>query len=231
MRYFLLCLLFYAPILFFGQNYSEQRAKMVQEQIKERGIRDKKVVRAMNKVKRHEFVPGDLKSLAYQDRPLPIGHDQTISQPYIVALMTWALHPDEEDKILEIGTGSGYQAAVLAEITPHVYTIEIIKPLAQKARKTLREQGYENVKVRTGDGYQGWKKYAPFDGIIVTCSPSEVPDPLKNQLAEGGRLVIPVGGTVYQKLVLFTKKKGKLVKNEISAVRFVPMLDEEGERY
>ncbi len=231
MRYFLLCLLFYAPILFFGQNYSEQRAKMVQEQIKERGIRDKKVVRAMNKVKRHEFVPGDLKSLAYQDRPLPIGHDQTISQPYIVALMTWALHPEEEDKILEIGTGSGYQAAVLAEITPHVYTIEIIKPLAQKARETLREQGYEDVKVRTGDGYQGWDKYAPFNGIIVTCSPSEVPEPLKNQLAEGGRLVIPVGGPVYQKLVLFTKKKGRLVKNEISAVRFVPMLDEEGDRY
>lgn len=231
MRYFLLCLLLYAPVLLFGQNYSEQRAKMVQEQIKERGIRDKKVLQAMKKVKRHEFVPGNLKSLAYQDRPLPIGHDQTISQPYIVALMTWALRPDEEDKILEIGTGSGYQAAVLAEITPHVYTIEIIKPLAQKARKTLQEQGYENVKVRTGDGYQGWKKYAPFDGIIVTCSPSEVPEPLKNQLAEGGKLVIPVGGPVYQKLVLFTKKKGKLVKNEISAVRFVPMLDKEGDRY
>src|SRR6056297_2640916 len=160
MRYWLICIIIFVPVLIFGQNYSAQRTSMVQKQIKERGIRDKSVVQAMLSVERHKFVPDRLKSLAYQDRPLPIGHDQTISQPYIVALMTWALHPDEEDKILEIGTGSGYQAAVLAEITPHVYTIEIIKPLAQKARKTLREQGYENVKVRTGDGYQGWKKYA-----------------------------------------------------------------------
>jgi protein-L-isoaspartate(D-aspartate) O-methyltransferase len=204
---------------------------MVQQQIKERGIRDKRVVRAMLSVKRHEFVPDRLKHLAYQDRPLPIGHDQTISQPYIVALMTWALNPDKNDKILEVGTGSGYQAAVLAEIVDQVYSVEIVEPLGEKAKKTLQNQGYNNVHVRIGDGYKGWEKYAPFDGIIVTCSPSEVPEPLKKQLAEGGRLVIPVGGPVYQELVLYEKKKGKLVKNEISSVRFVPMLDEEGNRY
>jgi len=231
MRYWLICIIIFVPVLIFGQNYSAQRTSMVQKQIKERGIRDKSVVQAMLSVERHKFVPDRLKHLAYQDRPLPIGHDQTISQPYIVALMTWALNPDKNDKILEVGTGSGYQAAVLAEIVDQVYSVEIVEPLGEKARKTLKNQGYNNVHVRIGDGYKGWKKYAPFDGIIVTCAPSEVPEPLKNQLAEGGRLVIPVGGPVFQELVLYEKKKGKLVKNEISSVRFVPMLDEEGNRY
>lgn len=231
MRYWLICIIIFVPVIIFGQDYPAQRTSMVQQQIKERGIRDKRVVRAMLSVKRHEFVPDRLKHLAYQDRPLPIGHDQTISQPYIVALMTWALNPDKNDKILEVGTGSGYQAAVLAEIVDQVYSVEIVEPLGEKAKKTLQNQGYNNVHVRIGDGYKGWEKYAPFDGIIVTCSPSEVPEPLKKQLAEGGRLVIPVGGPVYQELVLYEKKKGKLVKNEISSVRFVPMLDEEGNRY
>jgi protein-L-isoaspartate(D-aspartate) O-methyltransferase len=231
MRYWLICIIIFVPVIIFGQDYPAQTTSMVQQQIKERGIRDKRVVRAMLSVKRHEFVPDRLKHLAYQDRPLPIGHDQTISQPYIVALMTWALNPDKNDKILEVGTGSGYQAAVLAEIVDQVYSVEIVEPLGEKAKKTLQNQGYNNVHVRIGDGYKGWEKYAPFDGIIVTCSPSEVPEPLKKQLAEGGRLVIPVGGPVYQELVLYEKKKGKLVKNEISSVRFVPMLDEEGNRY
>jgi protein-L-isoaspartate(D-aspartate) O-methyltransferase len=214
-----------------AQNYDAEREQMVKWQIKNRGISDPKVLDAMRVVERHNFVPRQYRSRAYRDGPLSIGHGQTISQPYIVALMTEKLQLDKNDKVLEIGTGSGYQAAVLAEITPHVYSIEIIEELAIRARETLREQGYSNVHLKIGDGFKGWKKYAPFDGIIVTCSPSDVPKPLKNQLAENGRMVIPVGGPYVQKLVVLEKKNGKIRKSNISSVRFVPMVDDEGERY
>jgi len=214
-----------------AQNYDAEREQMVKWQIKNRGISDPKVLDAMKVVERHNFVPQQYRSRAYRDGPLSIGHGQTISQPYIVALMTEKLQLDKNDKVLEIGTGSGYQAAVLAEITPHVYSIEIIEELAIRARETLREQGYSNVHLKIGDGFKGWKKYAPFDGIIVTCSPSDVPEPLKKQLAENGRMVIPVGGPYVQKLVVLEKKNGKIRKSNIFSVRFVPMVDDEGERY
>lgn len=214
-----------------AQNYAEERAQMVKWQIENRGINDPEILDAMRTVKRHHFVPKQYRSRAYRDGPLSIGHGQTISQPYIVALMTEKLQLDENDKVLEIGTGSGYQAAVLAEITPHVYSIEIVEELAIKARETLRQQGYSNVHLKIGDGFKGWKKHAPFDGIIVTCSPSNVPEPLKQQLAEGGRMIIPVGGPYIQQLVLLKKKQGKIEKSSVSGVRFVPMVDDEGDRY
>lgn len=214
-----------------AQNYAEERAQMVKWQIENRGINDPDVLDAMRTVKRHHFVPKQYRSRAYRDGPLSIGHGQTISQPYIVALMTEKLQLDENDKVLEIGTGSGYQAAVLAEITPHVYSIEIVEELAIRARETLRQQGYSNVHLKIGDGFKGWEKHAPFDGIIVTCSPSDVPEPLKQQLAEGGRMIIPVGGPYIQQLVLLKKKQGKIEKSSISGVRFVPMVDDEGDRY
>jgi protein-L-isoaspartate(D-aspartate) O-methyltransferase len=214
-----------------AQNYAEEREQMVKWQIKDRGISDPKVIDAMRTVKRHKFVPKQFRNRAYNDGPLSIGQGQTISQPYIVALMTQKLELDENDKVLEIGTGSGYQAAVLAEITPHVYSIEIVEALAIRARETLREQGYSNVHLKIGDGFKGWEEHAPFDGIIVTCSPSDVPEPLKQQLAEGGRMIIPVGGPYIQQLVLLKKKNGEIKKNRISGVRFVPMVDDEGDRY
>ncbi|MGM0532137.1 MAG: protein-L-isoaspartate(D-aspartate) O-methyltransferase [Bacteroidota bacterium] len=225
----ILTLLF--PIGVGAQNYARQRNKMVEEQIKKRGIKDSQVLQAMRSVKRHEFMPEDQRHLAYSDRPLPIGYEQTISQPYIVALMTDYLNLEKGDKVLEVGTGSGYQAAVLSEITPNVYSIEIVKELAERARKTLGEQGYSNVQIKIGDGYKGWEEYAPFDGIIVTASPSDVPPPLKEQLAEGGRLIIPVGGQIFQNLVLLEKENGKIERKEISGVRFVPLIDEEGDRH
>ena len=214
-----------------AQNYAEERAQMVKWQIENRGINDPEILDAMRTVKRHHFVPKQYRSRAYRDGPLSIGHGQTISQPYIVALMTEKLQLDENDKVLEIGTGSGYQAAVLAEITPHVYSIEIVEELAIKVREALRQQGYSNVHMKIGDGFKGWKKHAPFDGIIVTCSPSNVPEPLKQQLAEGGRMIIPVGGPYIQQLVLLKKKQGKIEKSSVSGVRFVPMVDDEGDRY
>jgi len=214
-----------------AQNYAERRDRMVENQIKARGINDPDVIRAMKTVKRHEYVPQQFRSRAYSDRPLSIGQGQTISQPFIVAHMTELLDIDKNDKILEIGTGSGYQAAVLAEITSNVYSIEIVEELAERARKTLREQGYDNIHLKTGDGYKGWEEHAPFDGIIVTCSPSDVPEPLKEQLAEKGRMVIPVGGAFVQELVVLQKKQGKIKKSHISNVRFVPMVDDEGDRY
>ena len=169
------------------------RQSMVEHQLRRRGIRDTRLLAAMETVPRAEFVPSAQRPHAYEDRPLPIGEDQTISQPYIVALMTELLDVKEGDRVLEIGTGSGYQAAVLAELTPHVYTIEIIPTLAERAEETLRRLGYDAVEVMAGDGYLGWPDRAPFDGIIVTCAPEEVPEPLKDQLREGGRMVIPVG--------------------------------------
>lgn len=206
-------------------DFVKLRKKMVETQITARGIKDKRVLSAMLKVERHKFVPAKLQKNAYDDGPLPIGHEQTISQPYIVALMTELLGLTGNEKVLEIGTGSGYQAAVLAELCKEVYTIEIIPALGKNAEKLLNELGYKNIKVKIGDGFVGWKEYAPYDGIIVTCAPKDIPKPLLEQLKEGGRLVIPVGD-FYQELLLVKKIDGKLIKQNIIPVLFVPMRGE-----
>lgn len=207
-------------------DYAKLREGMIVNQIEARGIKDKRVLAAMRKVERHQFVADQLRRFAYIDSPLPIGEGQTISQPYIVALMTELLELKGDERVLEIGTGSGYQAAILAELCKHVYTIEILKPLATRAKALLEELGYANIAVRCGDGFLGWDEFAPFDGIIVTCAPTEVPPPLIEQLNDGGRLVIPVGGA-YQELRLIEKKEGKLITKIITPVRFVPMLRKE----
>ncbi len=180
------------------------------------------VLEALRTVPRHRFVPEEYRDWAYEIRPLPIGHKQTISAPDIVAIMTDYLQIDSADTVLEIGTGSGYQAAVLAEIVDHVYTIEIVEPLAERARHILDTLGYDNVTVRAGDGYVGWPEHAPFNAIIVTAAPPKIPQPLKDQLAEGGRMVIPVG-TDYQELLLLEKIDGEIKQTPIVPVRFVPM--------
>jgi protein-L-isoaspartate(D-aspartate) O-methyltransferase len=215
-----------APVPSPGRTgFQSEREQMVRQQIRARGVKDPRLLEAMAKVPREEFVPADQRPYAYQDGPLPIGEGQTISQPYIVALMTELLEVKKGARILEIGTGSGYQAAILAELTPHVYTIEIIPTLAQRAEATLRRLGYHTVEVKTGDGYLGWPEHAPFDGVIVTCAPGQVPQPLRDQLAEGGRMVIPVGPQwTSQTLYLLRKKKGKLEQTAVIPVRFVPMV-------
>jgi protein-L-isoaspartate(D-aspartate) O-methyltransferase len=201
---------------------------MVEKQIRDRGISDPGTLRAMLKVPRHEFVPDYQQSSAYEDRPLSIGSNQTISQPYIVAYMTEAIDPKKSDKVLEIGTGSGYQGAVLAEIVDQVYTIEIIPDLAARAEKTFEKLGYENIHVRTGDGYAGWPEEAPFDAIIVTAAPEEVPPPLIEQLKEDGSMIIPVGPVHrVQYLKLLIKKNGKLKVKTLLPVRFVPFTRED----
>lgn len=219
-----------------GQNISEPkfqapRLEMVEKQIRKRGIRDQIILDSFRKVPRHRFVPEELKYLAYNDHPLPIGEDQTISQPYIVAFMTKALNLSREDKILEIGTGSGYQAAILGELCDSVFTIEIIASLGNRAKLLLEELGYKNIKVKIGDGYLGWQEYAPFDAIIVTCAPTQVPSNLKKQLKEGGRMVIPVGSSYRQNLVLLRKVNNQLLEEKILPVRFVPMVDPSGKKY
>ncbi|MBL7113981.1 MAG: protein-L-isoaspartate(D-aspartate) O-methyltransferase [Bacteroidales bacterium] len=213
------------------QMDEEKRAIMVTEQIQWRGVSDRAVLNAMRRVPRHVFVPEPYKEDAYDDTPLPIGEGQTISQPYIVAYMTEALHLKQSDKVLEIGTGSGYQAAVLAEICDSVYTVEIIKPLAFRAQQTLDSLGYENIWIKYGDGYQGWPEHAPYDAIIVTCAPTNIPEPLKEQLAENGRMIIPVGKRSVQYLQLLVKKNGKIREKAVLPVRFVPMIDEKGRAY
>lgn len=224
-------LIFILPgIAYCEGGYKDLRHQMVANQIESRGIQEPAVVEAMKKVPRHKFVPKSYEIFAYSDRPLPIGHNQTISQPYIVALMTSLLDLEKDDKVLEIGTGSGYQAAILAEICDTVYTIEIIEPLGREARQQLNNLDYDNVVVKIGNGYKGWKRHAPYDAIIVTCAPSHIPEPLKRQLAEGGRMVIPVGEN-YQNLTLITKKDGKLQEKSITPVRFVPMINDEKEKY
>ena len=214
-----------------GGARSRDRQNMVTGQLMARGIEDPAVLRAMGTVPRHRFVPEALQAQAYADRPLPIGHDQTISQPYIVALMSEVLAAGPGQRVLEIGTGSGYQAAVLAEMGVTVYSIEIIAELGERAKAVLSSLGYQQVRVKIGDGYQGWPDAAPFDGIIVTCSPSDIPGPLTTQLAEGGRLVIPVGDRFHQKLVRLTKKEGRIIEEKIVDVRFVPMVDKSGKTY
>jgi len=204
-------------------TFDAKRQEMISHQIKNRGITDGKVLEAMEKVRRHLFVPDALRGMAYEDRPLPIGYDQTISQPYIVAYMTQAARPRPDDRVLEIGTGSGYQAAILAEIVKEVYTIEIIKPLADSASSRLLDMGYQNVKVKWGDGYKGWVEYAPFDTIIVTAAPSEIPENLIDQLKIGGRMIIPIG-TFFQELYLITRTESGFDKKPILPVRFVPMV-------
>jgi len=200
---------------------------MIQNDIKGRGVKDKKVLDAMARIPRHLFVEERLRERAYADYPLPIGDGQTISQPYVVALMTEALRLRPGDRVLEIGTGSGYQAAVLAEIVKDVYTIEIRKSLADMAEKRFREFGYKNVNVKYADGYFGWEEYAPFDAIIITASANHIPPPLIRQIKEGGRLIIPLGNTVYyQMLTLLTKKKGDLDVEQMGSVAFVPMIGE-----
>jgi protein-L-isoaspartate(D-aspartate) O-methyltransferase len=214
-----------------ADRYADARREMVDEQIRARGIESARVLEAMAGVPRHEFVPLTLRTLAYADRPLPIGHGQTISQPFIVAFMTEALAPSPGDRVLEIGTGSGYQAAVLSGLVAQVYTIEIVEALGERARADLARLGYRNVHVRIGDGYEGWPEHAPFDSIIVTCSPERVPQPLVDQLKDGGRMVIPVGDTsVGQDLYLLEKRGGKVVQRAILPVRFVPMTGKAQER-
>jgi protein-L-isoaspartate(D-aspartate) O-methyltransferase len=209
-------------------SYAQARSRMVAEQLMAsgRGITNERVLGAMGKVPRHEFVPERVRSLAYQDSPLPIGHDQTISQPYVVAFMTEGLEPKPTDKVLEIGTGSGYQAAVLSGLAAEVFTVEIIEQLAQRASADLKRLGYTNVHVRAGDGYKGWPEHAPFDAIIVTCAPDHVPRPLIEQLKESGRMIIPVGSGLGQELILLRKTGGKLEKRAVLPVRFVPMTGE-----
>jgi len=206
--------------------FTQAREEMVNNQIVKRGIKDERLLKAMLKVKRHRFVPEKMQSFAYIDRPLPIGEEQTISQPYIVALMTELLKLEGGEKILEIGTGSGYQAAILAELSKEVYTIEILEPLAKQAEKLLKDLGYGNITVKCGDGYLGWEEHAPFDAIIVTCAPPHIPQPLIDQLAEEGRMVIPVG-TYIQELKLLKKLNGKIEIISTVPVMFVPMTGDE----
>ncbi len=204
-------------------SHDKAREKMVKEQILARGISDKAVIAAMRKVPRHLFVPAEYMSDAYEDSPLPIGYGQTISQPYIVALMTEAVKAGKGKRILEIGTGSGYQAAILAEIGDTVYTIEIVPELAKQSAALFRETGYTNIISKYGDGYQGWSQYAPFDIIVVTAAPREIPRPLIDQLSDNGRMVIPVGPpAAVQELILVEKTNGVIVQSRISFVRFVP---------
>jgi protein-L-isoaspartate(D-aspartate) O-methyltransferase len=210
-------------------NYLALRNRMVDTQILRRGVSDTLVLTAMRRVPRHLFVPPELRASAYTDQPLPIGEGQTISQPYIVALMTELMRLEGGEKVLEIGTGSGYQAAVLAEIADEVYSIEILKELAASAEGRLESLGYDNIHVMWGDGYRGWPAKAPFDGIIVTAAPDHVPEPLKKQLRVGARLVIPVG-ELYQELLVITRTESGYDSRSVIPVRFVPMTGEAQKR-
>src|SRR3982074_399129 len=207
-------------------DLARQRERMVKEQLMPRGIHEERALAAMANVPREEFVPEYLRAASYADQPLPIGYDQTISQPFIVAFMTEQLRPRPTDGVLEMGTGSVYQAAILAELVAEVYSIEIIEPLARTAEATLQRLGYKNVHVKGGGGYKGWSEHAPFDIVIVTCAPDHVPPALADQLKEGGRMIIPVGGPGDQELYLLEKEYGTLHRRAVSPVRFVPMTGE-----
>ena len=208
-----------------SDSLEAEREAMVERQIRARGIEDAAVLEALREVPRHAFVPPDVRPLAYRDRPLPIGYDQTISQPYIVAYMTEMAEIAPGDTVLEIGTGSGYQAAVLGELASAVYTIEIVPELAARADSTLEALGYGNVHVRAGNGYGGWPEHAPFDAIVVTAAPTEVPQTLVDQLAVGGRMVIPVGD-MYQEMTVIEKTPEGVAERQTIPVRFVPMTGE-----
>jgi len=225
---FVIPILFFLTIANYGQEqYSFQQEKMVETQLKKRGVTDKATLKAMSSVPRHEFVPDKLQNMAYEDGPLPIGEGQTISQPYMVAFMTQSLDLKPDSKVLEIGTGSGYQAAVLAEIVDSVYTIEIVKKLGLQAKEKLKQLGYANVEVKIGDGYHGWPEKGPFDAIIVTAGAEAIPPALIEQLKEGGRLIIPQGAkNSVQQLVLAKKSGGKLKRKKLLPVRFVPFTRE-----
>lgn len=207
-------------------SFARQRKRMVKEQIAYRGVKDKRVLEAMESVPRHVFIPEETRSYSYYDQPVPIGFGQTISQPYIVAFMTELLQAGSDDVVLEVGTGSGYQAAILAGLVKRVYTIEIVNDLGKEAQKRLKTLGYDNVEVMIGDGYKGWPEHAPFDAIIVTAAAEHIPQPLIDQLKPGGRMVIPVGGVyAVQDLMLITKDaSSKVIKESIIPVRFVPLL-------
>ncbi|MFP4556013.1 MAG: protein-L-isoaspartate(D-aspartate) O-methyltransferase [Bacteroidales bacterium] len=223
-----LSILCFLSLLFFGVNgqddgFVSKRSSMVRHQIKSRGITHKPTIRAMNAVKRHEFVPAQYRNLAYNDRPLPIGSGQTISQPYIVAYMTELMRPTSDMKALEIGAGSGYQAAVLAEIVDSVYTIEIVPELGRSAKANLKRMGYDNVSTKVADGYYGWEEKGPFDIIMVTAAAEHIPPPLIEQLKDGGRMIIPVGSPfMVQQLMLVEKINGKISTRSLIPVRFVP---------
>jgi len=224
-KYFLTILFFTMGGLILHQDdrYSAARERMVTRQIISRGVKDALTLKALRKVPRHLFVPKEYQLEAYDDNPLPIGHGQTISQPYIVAYMTEVVKPSADKKALEIGTGSGYQAAILAEIVNKVYTIEIVPELARESAERLKKMGYQNIISKYGDGYKGWPEYAPFDIIVVTAAPEQIPEPLIDQLAENGRLVIPVGPpSAIQELILLEKKSGKIIKKRLTFVTFVP---------
>ena len=224
MKYFLIILIAMgSSFLQQDDRYTSAREKMDKEQIIIRGVTDQPTLRAMRKVPRHLFVPEEYRNEAYDDNPLPIGYGQTISQPYIVAYMTEVSKPAPEKKVLEIGTGSGYQAAVLAEIVDKVYSIEIVPELARESSERLKKLGYSNITCKFGDGYKGWPEHAPFDIIVVTAAPEQIPQPLIDQLAENGRLVIPVGApAAVQELILIEKKNGNIEKKRLTFVRFVP---------
>jgi len=204
-------------------RFLEAREAMVRVQIMDRGVKDEAILKAMRKVPRHLFVPEEYINEAYYDSPLPIGYNQTISQPYIVAYMTEVAKPDPSKTALEIGTGSGYQAAILAETVKKVYSIEIVPELARESAERLKNLGYNNIVIKYGDGYQGWKEFSPFDIVIVTAAAEQIPGPLIEQLAENGRLVIPIGEpSAIQELILLVKKNGKIEKRRLTFVRFVP---------
>lgn len=209
-----------------AREFATEREWMVKQQVAMRGVTNDRVLTAMRKVPREQFVPESMRGRSYSDQALPIGYDQTISQPFVVAFMTEKLQLKSTDRVLEIGTGSGYQAAILGELVAEVYTIEIIEPLGKGAAATLQQLGYKNVYVKIGDGYQGWPEHAPFDAVIVTCAPDHVPRPLVEQIKDGGRIIIPVGPAGAQELYLLEKKDGRLKHRAVLPVRFVPMTGE-----
>ena len=225
---FLLSIIFSVPLLLspLHQNFFQQRKDMVEKQIFERGITNQRILTAFSKVKRHLFVDAKFQDKAYGDFSLPIDEDQTISHPYIVAIMTYVLAPEYNKKVLEIGTGSGYQAAILAELVKEVYTIEIKEVLAKRARNKLLSIGYKNIKFKLGDGYNGWREHAPYDGIVVTCSPDHIPAALIDQLAIGGRMVIPISySTFVQELILIEKdQRGNIRRTNLIPVEFGPLI-------
>lgn len=231
MEFLLLSPLFFVVLLVLnetGDPYAEKRFEMVENQIIARGVQNGRVIQAMLRVPRHEFVSEGMRASSYNDGPLPIGEGQTISQPYIVALMTELVAPAPGKKILEVGTGSGYQSAVLAESGCELYTVEIVEPLAKKARDILESLGYGNIKFKIGDGYSGWEEHAPYDGIIITAAPEDIPEKLIEQLKTGGRMVVPVGA-INQELKLIEKTEDEIQIKNVTSVRFVSMTGESGE--